>query len=125
MDVTNITKERFLEAKKSVLKKYPEAKTLMDNRGKYFVANKGYDVTNIQLNNTVNHYDFGPTFGGSESSMDDFMNTLDRVCNIPHSKTVKEAWMKAEATIKAHHIVERNSDKFNDEKVIDKMIKFE
>ena len=40
---------------------------------------------------------------------------------IPHSDSVKEAWMKTEIAIKSYHIVNRNSNKFSDEKVARKM----
>ena len=35
MKVNNISKERFLEAKKRIVKKYPGAKTMIDPQGKY------------------------------------------------------------------------------------------
>ena len=44
---------------------------------------------------------------------------------IPHSNSVKEAWIKTEIAIKSYHVVERNSNKFNDEKVMQKMAKYE
>ena len=34
MNVDNISKERFLEAKKRIVKKYPGARTIMDPEGK-------------------------------------------------------------------------------------------
>ena len=41
------------------------------------------------------------------------------------SDSVKEAWLKTEVAIKSYHVVERNSNKFNDEKVMQKMAKYE
>ena len=38
MNVANISKERFLEAKKKITRKYPNARTVMDSQGKYYVA---------------------------------------------------------------------------------------
>ena len=38
IEMSNISQEKFLEAKKKITKKYPGAKTMMDNQGKYFVA---------------------------------------------------------------------------------------
>ena len=41
-------KDKFLKTKKIVLKKYPNAKTMMDNNGKYFVATEdGRDICKI------------------------------------------------------------------------------
>ena len=42
---------------------------------------------------------------------------------IPHSNTVKEAWLKTEVAIKSYHVVNRNSNKFSDDKVMKKMAK--
>ena len=33
-----MSKDKFLKTKKIVQKKYPNAKTIMDNNGKYYVA---------------------------------------------------------------------------------------
>ena len=50
MDVSNISKERFLKAKKKVTKKYPGAKTMVDPDGQYFVATaNGRDINNLQI----------------------------------------------------------------------------
>ena len=59
MNVENITKERFLEAKKRITKKYPGAKTIMDPEGKYYVATEeGRDICNLQVGQTINNYNF-------------------------------------------------------------------
>ena len=42
---------------------------------------------------------------------------------IPHSDTVKAAWMTAEVAIKSYHVVNRNNNKFSDDKVMKKMAK--
>ena len=48
MDVINISKERFLEAKKKITRKYPNARTIMDSQGKYYVATEdGRDICNL------------------------------------------------------------------------------
>jgi hypothetical protein len=117
MRVNNISKERFLEAKKKVTKKYPGARTIMDPNGQYFVATaNGRDINNLQIGQTVDDYNFK-----DENDLYGFNKTLNKVCEIPHSDSVKEAWMKTEIAIKSYHVVERNSSKFSDEKVIKKM----
>ena len=42
---------------------------------------------------------------------------------IPHSDSVKAAWMTTEVAIKSYHVVNRNSNKFSDDKVMRKMAK--
>ncbi len=119
MNVENITKERFLEAKKRIVKKYPGAKTLVDSQGKYFVATTdGRDICNLQVGKTIESYNFD-----SEDDLYGFNSALNKISSIPHSNTVKEAWMKTEVAIKSYHVVERNTSKFNDEKVMKKMAK--
>ena len=47
MNVANISKERFLEAKKKITRQYPNARTIMDSQGKYYVATEdGRDICN-------------------------------------------------------------------------------
>ena len=116
MNVDNISKERFLEAKKRIVKKYPGARTIMDPDGKYFVATEdGRDINNIQVGQAINGYNFE-----GEDDLYGFNKTLNKVCEIPHSNSVKEAWMKTEVAIKSYHVVERNSSKFSDDKVMKK-----
>ena len=119
MRVNNISKERFLEAKKKVTKKYPGARTIMDPNGQYFVATaNGRDINNLQIGQTVDDYNFK-----DENDLYGFNKTLNKVCEIPHSNSVKEAWLKTEVAIKSYHVVERNSSKFGDDKVMKKMAK--
>ena len=119
MNVNNISKERFLKAKKRIIKKYPGAKTLIDPEGKYFVATEnGRDICNLQIGQTVDAYNFD-----DEVDLHGFNAALNKVTTIPHSDTVKEAWMKTEVAIKSHYVVERNTNKFSDEKVTRKMAK--
>ena len=62
MNINNTSKERFLKAKKGILKKYPNAKTMMDSEGKYYVATEnGRDICNIQVGNTLNNFNFDKT----------------------------------------------------------------
>ena len=117
MNVDNISKERFLKAKKKVTKKYPGARTIMDPNGQYYVATEnGRDINNLQVSQAINGYNFE-----GEDDLYGFNNTLNKVCEIPHSDSVKEALMKTEVAIKSYHVVERNSSKFSDDKVMKKM----
>ena len=123
MNVDNISKERFEKAKKGIIKKYPGAKTMIDPEGKYFVATAdGRDINNLQVSQAINGFKFDQTENhNTDYGIDSFNATLNKVCEIPHSDSVKEAWMKTEIAIKSYHIVNRNSNKFSDEKVARKM----
>ena len=125
MNVDNISKERFLEAKKRITKKYPGAKTLMDPEGKYYVATMdGRDICNLQVSRAMNNHKFDQTLNcDTDYELDRFNTVLDQVCQIPHSDSVKAAWMTTEVAIKSYYTVERNTNKFNDEKVMKKMAK--
>ena len=119
MKVDNISKERFLKAKKKIIKKYPGAQTIIDPYGKYYVATaNGRDICNLQIGQTVSSYDFD-----DNSDLFGFNAALNKITTIPHSDSVKEAWLKVEVAIKSYHVVERNSNKFSDEKVTRKMAK--
>ena len=119
MNVDNISKERFEKVRKKVTKKYPGAKTMTDPNGQYFVATaNGRDINNLQVGQAINGYNFE-----GEDDLYGFNKTLDKVCEIPHSSSVKEAWMKTEVAIKSYHVVDRNSSKFSDDKVMKKMAK--
>lgn len=115
----NISQERFLEAKKKITKKYPGAKTMRDHLGKYFVATAdGRDINNLQVSQAIDAYNFD-----GEDDLYSFNAALNKVATIPHSNTIKEAWLKTEVAIKSYHVVNRNSNKFSDEKVMRKMAK--
>ena len=119
MNVDNISKERFEKAKKGIIKKYPGAKTMIDPEGKYFVATAdGRDINNLQIGQTMDAYNFD-----GEDDLYGFNAALNKVTMIPHSNTVKEAWLKTEVAIKSYHVVNRNSNKFSDDKVMKKMAK--
>ena len=119
MNVENITQERFLQAKKRIIKKYPGAQTMVDPEGKYFVATaNGRDINNLQIGQTVDSYNFD-----GEDDLYGFNAALNKVSMIPHSDSVKEAWLKTEIAIKSYHVVNRNSNKFSDDKVMKKMAK--
>ena len=119
MNVDNISKERFLKARKKVIKKYPGARTMRDPNGKYFVVNeKGRDINNLQIGLTMEAYNFD-----GEDDLYGFNSALNKVATIPHSDSVIEAWLKTEVAIKSYHVVDRNSNKFSDDKVMKKMAK--
>ena len=115
-------KEQFLKTKKKVLKKYPNAKTMMDNDGKYYVATEdGRDICNIQISQTINKYQFNQTEGYGEG-LDNFNAKLNQIAKIPHADSVIKAWMQAEVAIRSNHIVNRNNGKFSDEKIMKKIL---
>jgi hypothetical protein len=119
MNVDNISKERFLEAKKRIIKKFPGAKTMRDSQGKFFVATEdGRDINNLQIGQAINSYNFD-----GEDDLFGFNAALNKVATIPHSDTIKEAWLKTEVAIKSYHVVNRNNNKFSDDKVMKKMAK--
>lgn len=119
MKTDNTSKERFLEAKKKVTKKYPGAKTMRDHLGKYFVATSdGRDINNLQVSQAINTYAFD-----DESDLLGFNAALNKIATVPHSNSIKEAWLRTEVAIKSYHVVNRNSNKFSDEKVMRKMAK--
>ena len=114
--------EQFLKTKKKVLKKYPNAKTMMDNNGKYYVATEdGRDICNIQISQTIGKFKFNQSEGYSEG-IDDLNATLNQIATIPHADTVVKAWSQAEVAIRSNHIVNRNNGKFSDEKIMKKII---
>ena len=118
-------KDKFLKTKKTVQNKYPNAKTVMDNNGKYYVATEdGKDICNILISQTMNSYKFDQT-EGANFGLDNFNATLNKVATIPHSKTVVDAWQQAEIAIKSYHVVDRNNSKFSDEKIMKKTLKDE
>ena len=119
MNVNNISKERFEKANKGIIKKYPGAKTMIDPEGKYYVATAdGRDICNLQIGQTINAYDFD-----GEDDLYGFNAALNKIPTIPHSNTIKEAWLKTEVAIKSYHVVNRNNNKFSDDKVMKKMAK--
>ena len=102
MNVDNISKERFLKAKKVIIKKYPGAHTMRDTQGKFYVAtSSGRDICNLSVGQVIDEYDFE-----NEDDLFGFNTALNKV-----------------ATIKSHHVVNRNNNKFSDDKVIKKMAK--
>ena len=119
MKINSMSQERFEKAKKKIIKKYPGAYTMMDPNGKYFVATEnGRDINNLQIGQTMDSYDFD-----GENDLYGFNTALNKVTTIPHSNTVMEAWLTTEVAIKSYHVVNRNSNKFSDDKVMKIMMK--
>ena len=119
MNIDNISKERFEKAKKAIIKKYPGAQTMRDPQGKFYVATaSGRDICNLSIGQTIDAYDFD-----GEDDLYGFNAALNKVATIPHSNSIKEAWLKTEVAIKSYHVVNRNSNKFSDDKVMRKMAK--
>tara|TARA_Y100000114_G_scaffold39173_1_gene34869 strand:- start:58 stop:420 length:363 start_codon:yes stop_codon:yes gene_type:complete len=117
--MNSISQERFLKAKKVITKKYPGAHTMRDPQGKFYVATaNGRDICNLQVGQVIDAYDFD-----GEDDLYGFNAALNQVATIPHSNTIKEAWLKTEVAIKSYHVVNRNNNKFSDEKVLRKMAK--
>ena len=120
-----MNKDQFSKIKKTVQKKYPNAKTMMDNKGKYYVATEdGRDICNIQISQTVNKYQFNQTEGYIEG-LDNFNSTLNKIATTPHADSVMKAWLQTEVAIRSNHIVNRNNGKFSDEKIMKKVLEDE
>ena len=117
--MNSISQERFLKAKKVITKKYPGAHTMRDPQGKFYVATaNGRDICNLQVSQVIDAYDFD-----GEDDLYGFNAALNQVATIQHSNTIKEAWLKTEVAIKSYHVVNRNNNKFSDDKVMKKMAK--
>ena len=118
-------KEQFLKTKKKVLKKYPNAKTMMDNNGKYYVATEaGHDICNLQISHTVSKYQFNQSEGFGEG-LEGFNSKLNQIAKVPHADSVIKAWVQTEVAIRSNHIVNRNNGKFSDEKIMKKILQDE
>lgn len=98
--------ERFQQAKQNVLKRFPQATTVADSKGKFYVAQNGVDICNREINKAVKR---GAT-----------LDELDLIKEIKHSDTVFEAWLKTESMIVAQRVIESNTERFSDEKIISK-----
>ena len=97
-------KQRFQLAKENVLKRFPRATTIADSRGKFYVAQDGVDICNKEINKAVKR---GASF-----------EELDLLKEIQHSNTVFEAWLKAESMVVVNRVIESNTERFSDEKIM-------
>ena len=84
----------------------------------YVATDDGRDICNLQVGQAINSYEFN-----DGSDLYGFNSTLDKITMIPHSDSVKAAWMTTEVAIKSYYVVNRNSNKFSDDKVMKKMAK--
>lgn len=100
-------KERFQQAKKKVLRHFPKAMTLADSKGKFYVAQNGVDICNRELNKAVKR---GASF-----------EELDLIKEVKHTDTIFEAWLNAESMVTANRVIESNTERFSDEKVMAKI----
>jgi len=102
-------KEKFQGIKSKVLKKYPEAHTMMDSSGNYFVADvNNRDILNLPILDNLQKTKI--------NSANDIAVFLRKTPTIPHSSNVYDAWAKLEMAINAHRIIGVNSDRFSSEK---------
>ena len=99
-------RERFELAKASVMKKFKSAVTAADSKGKFYVAEDGRDVCNLEIYNAV-------IKGVS-------LEKLALIKEVSHSDTVYRAWLNAENMLVANRIIKSNTDRFSDEKIAGK-----
>lgn len=119
--MNKVTQEKFLKSKKYITKIFPNAKTKSDQTNQYWVDDgMGHDICNLNIKNTIDKFDFDLNMD-YESEFRRFENALYKEPITPKSKTVKEAWVKAEQMYKTNKTLQRNSDKFSDDKVNNKM----
>ena len=96
-------KERFQLAKARVMKKFKGATTMADSKGKFYVAQDGRDVCNLEIFNAVKK-------GVS-------LEKLALIKEVRHADTVYGAWLNAENMLVANRIIKSNTDRFSDEKI--------
>jgi hypothetical protein len=83
---------KFRKIKKKIQKVFPDATTITDSNGKYYISN-----------------------GSGRRLIPEYLM-------IPNSKSVYGAWLNAERGLWYHHLLERNRLKFSDEKVMKKRL---
>tara|TARA_B100002019_G_scaffold274036_1_gene270615 strand:+ start:330 stop:647 length:318 start_codon:yes stop_codon:yes gene_type:complete len=99
-------KERFQLAKKNVLKRFPRAVSAADSRGKFYVAQDGIDICNKEMHKAVKR--------GADFS------ELNLIKEIKHTATIFDAWLQAESMVTVNRVIESNTERFSDEKIINK-----
>jgi len=121
MDISKVSQERFLKAKKYITKIFPHSSTKANQNNQYWVEDgEGHDICNLQIKKTIDNFKFNLN-GNYEYELRKFENALNNEPLIPKSNSVKEAWIKAEQVYRTNQILQRNSDKFSDDKVNNKM----
>jgi len=99
-------KERFQLAKARVMKKFKNAVTMADSKGKFYVAQDGKDVCNLEIHNAL----------AKGVSFED----LSLIKEVKHADTVMGAWLNAENMLVANRIIKSNTERFSDEKITTK-----
>ena len=99
-------RERFELAKTRVMKKFKGARTVADSKGKFYVAEDGRDVCNLEIHNALAK---GVSF-----------EKLALIKEVKHADTVLGAWLNAENMLVANRIIKSNTDRFSDEKIAGK-----
>ena len=99
-------KERFQLAKKNVKRRFPKAQTVIDSTGKVYVAQDGKDICNKVLYKAVKR-------GAS-------LEELNLIKEVKHTTTIFDAWLQAESMVTVNRVIESNTERFSDEKVINK-----
>ena len=101
-------KERFQLAKKNVKRRFPRAQTVIDSMGKFYVAQDGKDICNKELYKAVKR-------GAS-------LEELKLIKEVKHTDTIFDAWLQAESMVTVNRVIESNTERFSDEKVINKKL---
>ena len=99
-------KERFQLAKTRVMKKFKNATTMADSKGKFYVAQDGKDVCNLEIHNAL-----AKGVGFEELAL---------IKEVKHADTVLGAWLNAENMLVANRIIKSNTERFSDEKIATK-----
>ena len=99
-------KERFQLAKKNVLRRFPRAVSAADSKGKFYVAQDGIDICNKEIHKAVKR---GASF-----------EDLNLIKEVKHTNTIFDAWLQAESMVTVNRVIESNTERFSDEKVINK-----
>ena len=99
-------KERFQLAKARVIKKFKGAKTMADSKGKFYVAQDGKDICNLEIHNAL-----AKGVGFEELAL---------IKEVKHADTVLGAWLNAENMLVANRIIKSNTERFSDEKIATK-----
>ena len=99
-------KERFQLAKARVMKKFKGAVTMADSKGKFYVAQGGKDICNLEIHNAL-----AKGVGFEELAL---------IKEVKHVDTVLGAWLNAENMLVANRIIKSNTERFSDEKIATK-----
>ena len=99
-------KERFQLAKKNVLRRFPRAVSAADSKGKFYVAQDGIDICNKEIHKAVKR---GASF-----------EDLNLIKEVKHTDTIFDAWLQAESMVIVNRVIESNTERFSDEKIINK-----